>query len=433
MKVVAFLPVKGTSERIENKNTRILDGKPLFLHTLEKLVQCSFIDEVYLDTESEIIVDLASEVKCKVLMRDPKLATNKTDGHQLFFNEVKQVDADIYIQILGTSPFIKPETIQKGIDVLTNSSEYDSVVLVKREKQYTWNPDTLLTNYDLNNIPNSFTLPDTIIETMGLYIVRKDTAYSTQRRIGDKPYMLDASSLEAIDVNYPDDFELASYIAAGKREDERKLLRNLAQLLTSPMLSDIMDDLGIENKVIKGMKLNIDGKKVLGRAKTLKIKERTPTDTNSIYDALLTYKTIVPNDIIVVENELPQYAYFGELNANLALRAGASGAIIGGMTRDHSEVNALQFPVFSKGYNCQDIKHKGTVAHYNKQVQIENVTIDHQDLIFGDGEGVIVIPQKYEAQILELSKEVIKKERKIVAEVANGVDVLTLRERHGDF
>lgn len=433
MKVVAFLPVKGTSERIENKNIRILDGKPLFLHTLEKLAQCSFIDEVYLDTESDMIVDLASEVNCKILKRDPQLATNKTDGHQLFFNEVKQIEADIYLQILGTSPFIEPETIKKGIDVLKQSDEYDSVVLVKREKQYTWNPETLNTNYDLNNIPNSFTLPDTIVETMGLYIVKHKTAWDTKRRIGNKPYILNATSLEAVDVNYPEDFELAAYIAAGKRERERSLLRNLAQLLTSPMLSDIMDDLGIENKVIKGMRLNIDGKKVLGRAKTLKIKARADNDTNSIYDALLTYKTIVPNDIIVVENELPQYAYFGELNANLALRAGASGAIIGGMTRDHSEVNALQFPVFSKGYNCQDIKHKGTIAHYNKQVTIDGVIIDHQDLIFGDGEGIIVIPQKYEAQILELSKEVIKKERKIVAEVAEGIDVLKLRERHGDF
>ncbi len=53
MKIVAFLPVKGTSSRIENKNIKLLDGKPLFLHTLEKLSSCSFIDEVYLDSESE--------------------------------------------------------------------------------------------------------------------------------------------------------------------------------------------------------------------------------------------------------------------------------------------------------------------------------------------------------------------------------------------
>lgn len=43
MKIVAFLPVKGSSERIKNKNTTLMNGKPLFLHTLEKLVRCSLL------------------------------------------------------------------------------------------------------------------------------------------------------------------------------------------------------------------------------------------------------------------------------------------------------------------------------------------------------------------------------------------------------
>ena len=109
MKIIAFLPAKGTSSRIENKNIKLLDGKPLFLHTLEKLVACDFIDEVYLDSESEEIFSLAENVKCNFLKRDVSLATNMTDGHSLFYNEAKQVEADIYIQILGTSPFIKKE------------------------------------------------------------------------------------------------------------------------------------------------------------------------------------------------------------------------------------------------------------------------------------------------------------------------------------
>jgi CMP-N-acetylneuraminic acid synthetase len=115
MKIVAFLPAKGTSSRIESKNLKLLDGKPLFLHTLEKLMECDFIDEVYLDTESNQVIDLASETNCKVLKRDTNLASNATDGNKLFLNEVEFVDADIYIQILGTSPFIEKDTIQKGI------------------------------------------------------------------------------------------------------------------------------------------------------------------------------------------------------------------------------------------------------------------------------------------------------------------------------
>ncbi len=138
MRVVAFLPAKGTSSRVESKNLKLLDGKALFLHTLEKLMECDFIDEVYLDTESDEIIDLASETNCKILKRDINLASNATDGNKLFLNEVNYVNADIYIQILGTSPFIEIATIKKGVDSLLDD-KYDSATLIRKEKLYTWN------------------------------------------------------------------------------------------------------------------------------------------------------------------------------------------------------------------------------------------------------------------------------------------------------
>ena len=212
MKVVAFLPAKGTSERIENKNLKLLNGKTLFLHTLEKLVSCDFIDEVYLDSESDEILNYASFLNYKPLKRDPRLADNMTDGHQMLYIEVRQVDADIYIQILGTSPFISKSTIKAGIDTLTTHPEYDSAILMKKEKLYLWKEGSngqAIPVYDKFHIPNSKALPDTLIESMGLYIVRADTAYKTKMRFGNNVFMLTGSAIETIDVNYPDEFELA--------------------------------------------------------------------------------------------------------------------------------------------------------------------------------------------------------------------------------
>lgn len=119
MKVVAFLPAKGSSDRVKNKNLRLLDGKPLFLHTLEKLVNSRIFDEVYLDTESDEIIDLAKHIDCKIMRRDPNLATNKTDGHQLFLNQVNHTDADIVVQVLCTSPFISIETLRQRLMYLS--------------------------------------------------------------------------------------------------------------------------------------------------------------------------------------------------------------------------------------------------------------------------------------------------------------------------
>lgn len=431
MKVVAFLPAKGNSERVSNKNIQLLDGKPLFLHTLEKLVECDFIDEVYLDSESEEIFSLAEHLGHKVLKRDPNLASNKTDGHQLFYNEVRQVEADIYIQILGTSPFIKKETIKKGIEILKENEEYDSVVLVKKDKQYLWKDNQPI--YDKNHIPNSIDLPDTLIETMGLYIVRSSVAHNEKKRFGNNSYLLEATPIEALDVNFPEDLELAQVVAAGIREKSRKLYKNLAGIFNSAIFSDILDEMNIEG-VITGLTPNLSSKKILGRASTLKIKTLAEgEDYRGIYDALKSYDQIVAGDIILVENECCDKAYFGELNANLAVRAGAVGAIIGGKTRDSKEVEDLDFPVFSTGYCCSDVRGRATLESINKPIQINGVNIKHGDLVFADRNGIIIIPRQYENEILSKAIKVVEKEKKILEGIVGNRSSMDILGAEGEF
>lgn len=432
VKVVAFLPVKGSSERIESKNTKLLDGKPLFLHTLEKLVSCNFIDEVYLDSESEEIFEIASEINCKKLIRDKSLATNKTDGNKLFMNEVNSVNAEIYIQILCTSPFISTNTIKEGIKILSESDEHDSVVLTQKEKMYLWKNGKPV--YDINNIPNSKDLDDTVIETMGLYIIKRNAAKKLNRRIGEKPYLITATPLEAIDVNYPDDFKLAELIQAGKREKERKLYNNIKNLINSPMLSDILDELGYKNQIIRELKINLPNKKILGKAKTLKLRKLGITeDYKGIYNALESYKTIVPGDIILVENEVPDYAYFGEMNANLAIRSGAIATIIGGKTRDSEEVKKLDYITFSRGYTCQDVKLRATTESINKTINIENIKIRPGDLVFGDADGIVIIPKEIEKEVLNKAFQTIEIEKSIVLDVARDLEEDDLVNKNGYF
>lgn len=431
MKVAAFLPAKGSSQRIENKNTKLMDGKPLFLHTLEKLMQCKFIDDVYLDTDSEEIIELASETGCKILRRDAALANNSIDGNALLINEALQVEADIYVQAICTSPFISKDTIRKAIECVTSGQQFDSATLLRSEKLYIW--ENSQPKYNKNPIPNSNTLEDTVIETMGLYVITREALFKHRTRIGLSPKHIEASPLEAVDVNWPEDFELAELIASGLREKERKLLGNIKNQLTSAMLSDLLDEFGVTG-ILPGYSLSIRHKKVFGRAKTLKLRALKPNeDPKGIYKGLKTYDYIIPNDIIVVQNEVPDLAYFGELNASLALRSGACGAIIGGMTRDSSEVSALDFPVFSKGTTCKDVKNRATVDSFNKSIVLDGIRVSPDDLIFGDCDGIIVIPKSIEDEVLARAFEVVKKERNILVDIANGLDSDSICAQHGYF
>ncbi|SMY16427.1 cytidylyltransferase domain-containing protein [Photobacterium aquimaris] len=431
MKIVAIVPAKGCSDRIPSKNSQLLDGKPLFINMLEKLLQCPSINEVWLDTDSNEFIEIASELPIQIMKRDPKLASNTTDGNALFLNEVTHIDADIYLQVLCTSPFIDIETIEKTLTTLIHDPSYDSAVMVRKEKQYQWNNNH--PSYDIDHIPNSIDLPDTIIETMGMYVMYRKHAINLQRRIGNNPYLVYATPIEAIDVNWNEDFQLANLIAAGIREKENHLLKNISASISSAILSDILDDLGYPNQVITQLK-PYSPTKIFGRAKTLKLRKKEQHESPAgIYNALDTYKYIVPNDIIVVENEISDYAYFGELNANLAIRAGAIGTIINGVTRDSQNVENLNYPVFSKGYNCQDVKNRAVVEHFNKTIFLDKIAVEPNCLIYADNEGIVVIPQQVEHQVIEQALTLTRNERHILNDISNDINTDELVAKYGFF
>ncbi len=438
MKVYAFVPAKGTSERIENKNMRFLDGKRLYIRALETLLKCKEIDKVFLDSESEEMYKLCDYLPIEFMQRNPEFANNKIDGHKMFMNEINNYpDADIYVQLLCTSPFIKPETIDNAIRELKESEQYDSAILMKKDKYYFW--ENGKPKYDINHIPNSKDLPDTISESMGLYIHKKASAVKTQRRYGNSPMLIFGTLEELIDVNNPEDLEYAQIYAKGLGRVENAKFNLIKHFITSPVLSDIIDDLNIEEGVICGAVLsgftsNIPNQALLGRANTLKLRKLNDgEDFTGIYGALESYNGISENDIIVVENELKDYAYFGDLNARLAIRSGASGAIINGVTRDLIQTKMLNFPVFAKGYSAADVRRKATLDYINKPIKIDNIVINPDDLIFIDDCSMVVIYQKYEDKVLERVLHSINNEKNIINDILHEKDTKEIIKERGNF
>lgn len=431
MKVVAILPAKGTSERIESKNMKLLNGKPLFLHTLEKLCECDFIDEVYLDTDSDEMLQYADYLRYIPFKRDAELATNKASGNMVFMNEVNKIDADIYIQIFATTPFIRKETIKKGIEMVAADNEYDSAILVRKEKLYRIEGNQPV--YPKDNIPNSVTLPDTISDTMGLYIIKKESALKGQNRYGFNPYLLVADATEAIDINYDEDFALASHVARSIHLDETHRLQSIAHFFNSSVFADILFDYKV-NGVIAGHMTNMPNKKIFGRANTLKIRSLKEGEDNSgIYRTYDTYKKVREGEIIVVENEFTDRAYFGELNTNLAIRAGAIGTIVSGVTRDIEAVTKLDYPVFSTGYSCADIRGISNLESHNKPVTIKGVTIMPGDLIFADINGIVVIPKNIEKEVLEKAISTVRLEKNVLDKVLADEDAYKIYQQVGEF
>jgi regulator of RNase E activity RraA/CMP-N-acetylneuraminic acid synthetase len=437
MRVIGFVPAKGSSDRIKSKNMRILDGEHLFRRKLRQLVESGVFDEVWLDTESDEIAALAADLPVKILKRDPHLASNATDGHELFANECRSVQGgDIYVQSLCTAPFVSEDTLRRAVNALRENPDADSLVAVTREKRYAWAEGAPL--YGRGRIPNSVDLPSHTVEAMSLYMMRATSPDFPDKRFGQRPIMFDLTAQEAIDINYAEDLELAETICAGARQRETMLFRALRPHLSSCVFSDLTKELGLSCTLPAALK-PVVGRRMLGRAKTLKLVALGPETTREggqwkgIYDALNSYAFIRSGDVIMVATDVPDRAYFGELNAHLAMRAGAVGVLVDGYTRDVEAVQALDLPVFARGVWANDIKFEGTTGGMNVEVTIGGILVRNNDVVFADPDSVIVIPRERWEPILRQSLDMIVNESKVRLNAALGRPVGELLENFGYF
>lgn len=438
LKIIAMLPAKGSSERIKGKNAAILDGEHLFKRKLRQLLACPKISEVCLDTESDELAELAEDLPVSRIVRPASLASNAADGHEMFaFECAQRSDADMWIQVLCTAPFVTADTIGRAIDALTADPDADSLIGVSRAKQYCWEGSDPV--YGRERIPNSVDLPATIIEAMSLYIVRNDGKGTPTRRFGDRPILFDLDPVEQIDINDERDLVIAETVAAGLRSREAARFRAMAPHLSSSILADIAKEKGLR-AVLPAALRPTSGGGFLGRAKTLELKsvtdpsDRTPDgEWNGIYDALQSYRFVRQGDVIMVATDVPQFAYFGDLNANIAVRSGAVGAVIDGMTRDTADVRALGLPVYARGQTCDDVKYEGTVKAMNRPITIGDVPIQNGDIVFADEDGVVVIPDADWPEVESAAWDILENEARIRMQAARGRDTNDILRDCGAF
>lgn len=437
MKICAFVPAKGSSDRLPNKNLRILDGEYLFKRKLRQLLESRRVTEVWLDTESDELISLARDLPVRVLRRDPALADNRTDGHALFANEARGVpDADVVVQALCTGPFVDAAVVDRALDALLANPAHDSLVAVTRQAFYKWADGQ--PQYGRGRIPNSVDLDRETIEAMSLYAVRQ-SGTPAAHRFGRQPLLFELSPREAVDVNTGADLEFAEALCAGERAARIMHFKGLQGLLSSAMLADIGKELGLTTILPSSIRAVSKGR-FLGFAKTLQLKALDPAggDKRSgawrgIFQALDSYAFIRPGDVIMVATGVPGKAYFGDLNATLALRHGAVGAVIDGATRDSERVEELGFPVYAQLTYGDDIRYEGTVEHMNLPVVIGGVTVRNNDVVFADRDGVAVVPHERWREVEQAARETVERESRVKISAALGMPPNDILAAHGDF
>lgn len=213
MKTVAFIPIKLNNERTPGKNIKpFSDGTPLISFVQQALVDLKnqdVIDEIYcFCSREEVIPYLIDGV---TFLKRPKVLDRKeTKGTEIYETFIEMVDADVYVLAHATSPFISTEHIGECIKNV-QSGGYDSAFCAKKIQNFLWE-DNKPFNFELNNPLRTQDMKPIYMELSTPYVFTKNSFEKYHSRSGGRLYICEASEIEAIDIDYPEDFNLADVV-----------------------------------------------------------------------------------------------------------------------------------------------------------------------------------------------------------------------------
>jgi regulator of RNase E activity RraA len=214
--------------------------------------------------------------------------------------------------------------------------------------------------------------------------------------------------------------------------------RNLAELadkLFCAVISDCLDQAGVWRQAFPPRIRPLDESLVMvGRARTaLYMDVYTVTPGENPYELeIALIDSLKPGEIPVFAcGATGRVAPWGELLSTASKVRGAAGAVMDGCVRDIKAIRAMKFPVFHGGIAPLDSKGRGTVKTIDVPVECAGVQVSPGDLVFGDADGVVVVPKAKEAEVLKLAFEKVSGERNTLRDLQAGESLGSVFAKYG--
>lgn len=216
--MTVFLPCRLGSERVPQKNTKDFAGIKggLLKVKLNTLLNVSAIDSIVVSTNDKEVIDIAESFKNKKIVLDVRpenLARSSTSTDDVVKYVPTVIKAPHILWTHVTSPFISVSTFEKAIEKYFKADAYDSLMTVNKIQTFLWDKEKPI-NYDrsVEKWPRTQTLPELYEINSGFFINSRESYLKHQDRIGVNPYLYITESYESMDIDWPEDFQLAELI-----------------------------------------------------------------------------------------------------------------------------------------------------------------------------------------------------------------------------
>jgi 4-hydroxy-4-methyl-2-oxoglutarate aldolase len=188
------------------------------------------------------------------------------------------------------------------------------------------------------------------------------------------------------------------------------------QSLNTAVLSDTLDSLASMQQAMKPFMRPLDETlQLIGRARTglyMPVYAAPASGENPYEVEIPLVDDLAPGDVVVLACDGPteRIAPWGELLSTASMARGATGCVTDGLVRDVKQIRAMGFSVFCGGIGPLDTKGRARMVERDVPVMCAGVSVRRGDLVFGDVDGVVVIPRDVEAEIVRRALEKVSGE-----------------------
>ena len=204
---------------------------------------------------------------------------------------------------------------------------------------------------------------------------------------------------------------------------DEELFSLARQELFPAVVGDVMDKLGLQRQFLPPRIKPLQAKMVvIGRAMPVLEADMPGESIASSANAWMqrpfglmfhALDDLKAGEVYICTGASPTFALWGGLMSTRALRLGAAGAVLNGYSRDTNEILELNFPTFSFGGYAQDQGPRGKVVDFRIPIDLAGVRVAPGDIVFGDIDGVCIVPQEAEQAVFNAALEKARGEQSV--------------------
>lgn len=214
---------------------------------------------------------------------------------------------------------------------------------------------------------------------------------------------------------------------------DTEMFDTMRDKLYTSVISDVVDSLGAH---YQGMRSDVrpiyEGATVVGRAYPVLTADVYKYIDDPYGPEIDAVDSLKPNDVMVVcTQRSTRTCFWGELLATAARARGARGIVVDGTVRDVAQITSMKFSTFATGIYMVDSAGRSIVIDHNCPVDCGGVLVNPGDIVFGDIDGVIVIPKAMEKEVIPLALEKASKEDQVREELLKGTLLRDVYNKYG--